>query len=841
LAQDFLQFAPHSAQGFSRPRSGAMADSYGMLGSEEPSQAEEALAVDAPAAEATAAAPAAESPATETAVAEAPVAEATVAESPAAEAPVAESQATEALSVEATAASAASADGLVADAPLAEAPSPDAPPAESPPAEAPAAVATPADASSAEAPPVEAPQAEASSAEAPLAEAPPAEASAEAPPAEASAEAPPAEVPPAESSSAEAPAAEASPAEAPLAEAPAAEASSAEAPLAEAPPAEASPAEAPSAEVPLPKVAAQEAPPELVADQPKEEEDEEEKFAKEEAAAALRIQSLQRGKAARRELSQLKEEAAAMEESAAANETPPTVVVEEAASSPAAAPSPVVVEEVASLPAAAPSPKVPKSSPKTRKKSPPKESASAQLSPKAASGDGGMSIGAIIAYLSKCTATALGHRQKDLMPRAIRHMEKALLVCEGREGEHPALAVEAARARVNLGAMLSQEGRHVEALVAIKEAQRGVASVLKWASDCGDGDPGVVAITEEARALQCAAVVAEAIELEPASVPAAAPQQDNVGLSRKLYSEARALARDQSLHNHPIASLAQRLGNEFVAPSPEPSRGVVLPQLRKANGATQAASSGQVRSVRASPSAPTLTQTPAAANQSAVWGGAAAELIFATPAGEVPQKLSPTSAAGEGASLLDSSTGSNRKANLDARNSSKTSTVSRLDKQSAGGRSQRRGSSMPAEKSAKPNVFTDFLQSAKADQELRRGAMQDSFQDDIKKHLHQVHRTTKLLLEQSTDEDLLNKRYTATGHSVYMKSMLKENASRSDSTLAYEARKAGDAPETHQVRKLFRMLYVKPPTPEPVVVEPKKPQVSADLALGLRPSVAQPQ
>lgn len=63
---------------------------------------------------------------------------------------------------------------------------------------------------------------------------------------------------------------------------------------------------------------------------------------------------------------------------------------------------------------------------------------------------------------------------------------------------HPALAVETARARINLAATLSEAKRHRAALMAIKKAQNGLSRVIAWGEDCGEdhaaGSSGTSAI-----------------------------------------------------------------------------------------------------------------------------------------------------------------------------------------------------------------------------------------------------------------------------------------------------------------------------------------------------------
>merc|ERR1719193_1041001 len=116
--------------------------------------------------------------------------------------------------------------------------------------------------------------------------------------------------------------------------------------------------------------------------------------------------------------------------------------------------------------------------------------------------------------MSQHGAAAATFLRRDEPSKAVRQLERAMKACEGKEQAHPGLAVEAARVRLNYAAALSADGRPLEALAAIKESQRGLASVLSWADDCGAGDPGVLQIAGEARALQCACLVAEGIQLE---------------------------------------------------------------------------------------------------------------------------------------------------------------------------------------------------------------------------------------------------------------------------------------------------------------------------------------
>merc|ERR1719240_185936 len=110
--------------------------------------------------------------------------------------------------------------------------------------------------------------------------------------------------------------------------------------------------------------------------------------------------------------------------------------------------------------------------------------------------------------------------------RAIKQLERGLVLCEGHECRHPAIAVEAARVRLNLSAALSCSGRHRAAKDLLSEAQKSLAEIIDWADDLAARNDEVHALTlgirnsvEEARQLHCAAVLAEAIESESGPWP----------------------------------------------------------------------------------------------------------------------------------------------------------------------------------------------------------------------------------------------------------------------------------------------------------------------------------
>lgn len=400
-----------------------------------------------------------------------------------------------------------------------------------------------------------------------------------------------------------------------------------------------------------------------------------------------------------------------------------------------------------------------------------------------------LDVGTMTAAMSQHVSAAMGLRRERQLTRAIKQMERAIDICAGREAEHPALAVEGARVRISLGALLSEGGRHTEALSAIKEAQAALDSVRSWVRDCGDGDAGVVAIGQEAEALHCAAMMAEAVEVESYG--------DGHGpkdMHKQLISEANSFAADRLPQSHPVASLAKKFDKACVVCA-QPGADTVdrTPKANVADGSVKLPVVNDMRS-------PSGRSSPA----------------LVAPSGS---ETEPVEAVRQQAMTLDIMQGSMEP--MRSRSGSKCSErpqrslrYSAKSKKDAMGRST--------------DIFTEFIHSAKVEKDARLAA-KGGGQDDITKRLHQKHRLTKMLIEQSEDDDLKEKRYTKTGHQVFMGAMMKENRSRSDPSLLREGRKMGAAPEVVQVKKLNGLLYVKPSTPEPVVVK-KAPEVHNDLA-----------
>jgi len=432
---------------------------------------------------------------------------------------------------------------------------------------------------------------------------------------------------------------------------------------------------------------------------------------------------------------------------------------------------------------------------------------------------GELPAGEVMASLSQCTAKALDCRKMGQANGAVKQLKMALHMCEGRERDHPALAVEAARARLNLGGALSRAGRHAEAMDAIKDAQSVLIDILVWAEDCGQGDSGVEKVVGEARMLRCAALMAQGIELEPYAGRVRTPEATETERSpflaqadgfrgptahEALYAEAQEFAEDLSAA-HPVAKLARILHAESLttaeaAASFEDASALqvgslgfdeqasrTLPPVRESSSATLG------RSLRLSPTA----------KLDASFRSSHGKALTSPPPPPHGQSVPPTpSAAGVTSEHggLDRSTSSRLRAATEP---------------PGGGRKQ------PATKGERVDIFTEFVRAREEEKANRLGDKKER-EEEYKRHrLGQVHRSTQLLLELSDDDELKSKRYTRTGHKVFMEKIIHENRCRSDPSLVTEAKRVGDSPEILQVKKLFRELDVKPRTPPPKVEKPR--------------------
>lgn len=152
-------------------------------------------------------------------------------------------------------------------------------------------------------------------------------------------------------------------------------------------------------------------------------------------------------------------------------------------------------------------------------------------------------------------------RAKGLLPRAIRMMERALMISHRFGQGHPALALETCKVRLNFAAYLSEGFRNREAIKAIKEAQESLGRLVQWAAQCPE-ESAAQALGREACNLRCCALVAESLALD--LLEDGKPPE----ISEELKEMAR-LTISSMPADHPLQSLVRRaLGRHTARPTP---------------------------------------------------------------------------------------------------------------------------------------------------------------------------------------------------------------------------------------------------------------------------------
>lgn len=272
-------------------------------------------------------------------------------------------------------------------------------------------------------------------------------------------------------------------------------------------------------------------------------------------------------------------------------------------------------------------------------------------------------------------------------------------------------------------------------------------------------------------------------------------------MHEQLYAEASSLAETCLAPSHPVASLARQLRTESAVCAPPSASNASKKSVRISSKASSPHSKscphifGRDAIIEEANKPPTI-QSPTDTRTDFATAGVKSD-------GNLPDGTPKSASQGLGTS----------------RGKSKGA------KSLSVGRSVRYGGRRGGEPH---DIFTSFLRDAEEEKEARRGAFYDSWQDDARKRLNQVHKRTRLLLQLSNDDELKDKKYTSNGHKVIMENLTKDNKSRSDPALVKEARQNRDTPEVFQVRKLNKKFYVKPPTPPPVVSS--KPVMDEELA-----------
>mmetsp|Transcript_29077 Transcript_29077/g.66884 ORF Transcript_29077/g.66884 Transcript_29077/m.66884 type:complete len:492 (-) Transcript_29077:16-1491(-) len=415
-------------------------------------------------------------------------------------------------------------------------------------------------------------------------------------------------------------------------------------------------------------------------------------------------------------------------------------------------------------------------------------------------GPSNASADVLVAALSELCKLALSAGKLGRTASAMQKVEHGLALAAGREDEHPAISIEVARVRLNFGWLLSCSGRHLEAVAMIAEAHKLLRRVIAWSDECSHEDASAMALGVEAASLQSAAALAEAVELEPlalASACAGASAQaesgskdassdstaivvhDNAASSHKdflqRYARACSFAESRLPRGHPTVLTARRLCREsqkYLERLPtadahsrprttSPSSPAALPQ-----------GDDRPHTTPARPGLPELRY----------WGKAAQKknAPFARR-GALVKSMKP-----DGEGVTAPSKGMVKK------------TLRRSFSSFTGGL-------FPKEKGGPKDIFTAYIQEDKFEKdmrwEMRMGV--ESRQEDRRKQLYHQRRLVNLAGNANRME-LGDVRYSAVGHKMQMKGLMKGNTTRSAPNLMLEAKVLGKSPEAYHMHTLAK-------------------------------------
>lgn len=399
---------------------------------------------------------------------------------------------------------------------------------------------------------------------------------------------------------------------------------------------------------------------------------------------------------------------------------------------------------------------------------------------------------AIIAMLHQCSTMGLLARKRGNVQAAVTHLQRAVTIAKkgGRELSHPRVAVEAARIRLNLSSVLSRAGRHTDAIDAIQEAQQSLAGVLAWANSCETAEQAVLRIAEEATMLQCAANLAEAIELEPFD------QDTRPTSERGRYQSERAkqIAKVQRLK----AMQSERYGDAKALADD------VLPEDHQLNQLAQLFSEGKSSFSEASQ---TVTSTISAGASGRKLAGSQSSPNLGQGKNRGPP---PRDGSLKGKDRVPSkqSAGGRPRSGSDGKGSSPG--TPEMKKRPPQRKDVEADASVPVfHRSGRGDPFGDFLAAVEYQKQLSLGSFQNWKQEEQQRQFYEKSRKSKTDLKSFEElertkifDNIYELKYTRPVHHMCMMNMTRDNYSRSDYDVVKEARKYNECPEAIMIRRI---------------------------------------
>jgi hypothetical protein len=374
-----------------------------------------------------------------------------------------------------------------------------------------------------------------------------------------------------------------------------------------------------------------------------------------------------------------------------------------------------------------------------------------------------------------------------------------------------AFAIRVSRAQLNRCSELSQAGHHNEARLAAREVQECIAAILlPEALKNAVVDRKAADLVKEPRVLQCAALLAQALDDQDVAV-----QQDGVSnevahshdcnsassssastsgsTKQKLYAEAKELAESFLPTIHPMVALTRSLCAERTASmSPSKSVPLMLPSLSPSAGRH-----GKKFSPKTSPSGASSKATCSA--------GLPANHLQHSPE-PTARVASPLVGSADASAMVESEGAMGQEARGTPPSRNELQHVVQgpglVHCDDSSEHHHDPDEHYHDEHREPRNIFAEYIADYNLEQQMSKPWFNNR-QDELRKHVVEQARFVRLQDKGKNKNDLSNPKFTSYGHKLQTKVFNKENKTRSEPALLEQVKMAGIAsPEAFLTSKL---------------------------------------
>lgn len=337
-------------------------------------------------------------------------------------------------------------------------------------------------------------------------------------------------------------------------------------------------------------------------------------------------------------------------------------------------------------------------------------------------------------------------------------------------------ATQTARAWLNQCSELSQSGRHEEARAVALQVQQNIANVLipEAQSLTSDGDMRGLDAVKELRVLQCASLLARALDAQ-------APEDSASWSGASLYLEAKELAESFLPPIHPMVALTRSLYDDRAVSASAP---VTLPSLSP-KGGRQSPSGSRERTASSSSSTVAALPEP--------------KLDVQAPAPKRMTTPSPREKDKNGVQPMQRMP-SHRSQTSDSQQEGEGGEYHDDDDDHEYEHDDEHAPRVPK------NIFAEYLADYRLEKEMTKPWFNNR-QDELRKHVFEQARFVRLQNQGKNVKELSDPKFTSCGHKIQVKVLHKINQSRSEPALMQQVKMAGNAsPEAFLTCKIRQQL-----------------------------------